>query len=498
MNRNSYGQILKSSALIGGSSAITIVLGVVRTKILALILGPAGMGIFGLFMSIYELARNVAVMGLNSSGVRHIAEANSVGDTKHIALTVATLRRAVALFGILGAALLAALCVPISLFSFKDASYAGGVALLAIGVFFGAVSAGQIALLQGMRRIKDQALANVIGALIGTLASIPIVYLLGERGIVPSLVCVALATLLSSWWFSQQVRVERMVVSLAQVFREASDLLKLGFVFMATGLMTLGAGLLIRKIVLEQLGKDAAGYYHAAWVLGGLYIGFILQAMGADFFPRLTAVAKDHRQCNQLVNEQAETGVLLAGPGILGTLTFAPLVIQIFYSAKFGPAVEILRWFCLGMMLRVASWPMGFILLAKGARRAFFWSELATGTLQLALVWLGVRYFGLNGAGIAFFGSYLFYWILIYLIVRSITGFRWSTENKRVGALFALLISAVFVGPYLVDSILVTICGAVVAFAAGVYSIRKICTLVPMERFPGPARRFLQSVGLVS
>ena len=92
--------------------------------------------------------------------------------------------------------------------------------------------------------------------------------------------------------------------------------------------------------------------------------------MGADFFPRLTAVAQDNSECNRLVNEQAEVGLLLAGPGVLGTLTFAPLVIQLFYSARFGPAVEILRWICLGMMLRVASWPMGYILLAKGARQA--------------------------------------------------------------------------------------------------------------------------------
>ena len=68
--------------------------------------------------------------------------------------------------------------------------------------------------------------------------------------------------------------------------------------------------------------------------------------------------------------------LLLAGPGVLATLTLALLVIQLFSSARFEPAVEILRWNCLGMMLRVASWPMGFILLAKGEGKIFFWSEL--------------------------------------------------------------------------------------------------------------------------
>ena len=62
---------------------------------------------------------------------------------------------------------------------------------------------------------------------------------------------------------------------------------------------------------------------------------------------------------------------------------------MLFYSAKFGPAVEILRWICLGMTLRVASWPMGFMLLAKGARKLFFWSELLTNLLFMGLVWAG-------------------------------------------------------------------------------------------------------------
>ena len=77
------------------------------------------------------------------------------------------------------------------------------------------------------------------------------------------------------------------------------------------------------------------------------------------------------RNATGWLNEQAEVGLLLAGPGIIGTLTFAPLVVTLFSFAKFGPAVEPLRWMCLGMLLRVASWPMGFILMAKGARKVF-------------------------------------------------------------------------------------------------------------------------------
>ncbi len=499
--KRSHGQIIKSSALIGGSSALNIGIGIVRTKVLALMLGPSGIGLLGLLTSIYELARNVAIMGLNSSGVREIADATGTGDTERIARTVTTLRRMVRLTAILGGLLLVALCVPVAWVSFRDDGHAGSVALLGVAVFLGAVSAGQIALLQGMRRIADLARANVLGALLGTICAVLVVYGFtrtgdGNRGVALALVCVSAMTLLGSWWYTRKIPVTAAVMKWAEVLRAASGLLRLGFVFMATGLMTLGAAWLIRIIVWRKLGEDAAGYYQAAWVLGGLYIGFILQAMGADFFPRLSAVARNNDECNRLVNEQAEVGLLLAGAGVVATLTFAPLVIDLFYSSKFDRAVEILRWICLGMMLRVACWPLGFVLVAKGEAMLFFWSELASNAVQLVLVWFGVRLFGLAGTGMAFFGLYVVYAIGIYMVVRRLSGFRWSVANRQLALVFVPLVGVVFTSWYFLPRVGAAILGSVVTVALGLYSVRALCTLVPWERLPQGVQKVLRLLRL--
>ena len=486
---HTYGQILKSSTLIGGASVLNIGLGIIRTKAMALILGPAGVGLLGLYGSVADLARTVAGMGINSSGVRQIAEAVGTSDTRRVARTVTTLRRVALFLGALGALLLLALCYPVSRLSFGDYQHAGAVALLALAVLFGAVSAGQMALVQGMRRIRDLALVNVLGSLLGLLVGVPIVYVMGNAGVVPSLVGVAGAGIVVSWWYSRKIKVEPLAMKLREVSGEISMLLKLGFVLMASGLMVVGVAYAVRIIVLRKMGEDAAGFYQAAWTLGGLYVAFILQAMGADFFPRLTAVANDRSECNRLVNEQAEVSLLLAGPGIIGTLTFAPLVIQLFYSSKFGPAVEILRWICLGMMMRVASWPMGFILLAKGARQPFFWSELASSAVQVGLVWVCVAVYGLKGTGMAFFGGYVFYWFLIYAIVRSASGFRWSAANKQIGLTYGAMIAGVFVAWYYLPRLLVMVSGTGITLLAGILSLKKLCTLVPLERLPRLAQR---------
>ena len=485
--RRSYGQILKSSALIGGSSVLTIAFSIVRTKAMALLLGPGGVGLWGLYNSVYDVARSLGGMGINASGVRQIAEAVGSQDSKRIARTVATLRRVAFYTGALGALLLVLFCRPVSRLTFGDDQHAGTLALLALAVFLGDVSAGQAALVQGMRCIADLARMNVLGAFYGTALSIPIIYFFREQGIVPSLVTVAAMSILTSWWYARRIRVEPVTMTAQEVLGETSALLKLGFVFMATTLMTMGVAYLVRIIIVRKLGLQDAGFYQAAWALGGLYFGFILQAMGTDFYPRLTAVGRDNAECNRLVNEQAEVGLLLAVPGVLGTLTFAPLVIQLFYSQKFEPAVEILRWICLGMTLRVACWPMGFILLAKGEGKLFFWTELVSNCLQVGLIFAGVLAFGLKGAGIAFFALYVFYTLGIYLVVRRLSGFRWSQANCQLGLFFLPLVAFVFAAAYLFPLPWAILLGVVVTLSTGVYSLKTLSALIPLERLPRAA-----------
>jgi enterobacterial common antigen flippase len=489
--KRSYGQILKSSALIGGSSVAGIAIGVIRTKAMAVLLGPAGVGLMGLYSSLADLAQSVVGMGINSSGVRQIAEAVGSGEAERIARTATVLRRTAVWLGVLGALVLVIFCRQLSVLNFGSDRRAAAVALLSVVVFFRSVSAGQGALIQGLRRISDLARMGVLGVLFGTLISIPLVYCFGESGIVPSLIGIAATSILTSWWYSRKAKIPVVSLPWTQVRYELAALLKLGFAFMASGLLMMGAAYAIRIIVLRKVGYDAAGLYQSAWNLGGLYVGFILQSMGADFYPRLTAVAKDNAECNRLANEQAQISLLLAGPGVLATMTFAPLVIALFYTSKFMAAVGVLRWFCLGLTLQVVAWPMGFIVLAKNRQQIFFWTELAAASVQVGLGWLCIGYFGLTGAGMSFFGLYVWHSVLIFWIVRRLSGFRWSAANRKLMQVFLPLIGLVFCGFYVLSFWAATAMGTMAALLSGIYAMRVLVNLVPLDRIPGPIRRLL-------
>jgi PST family polysaccharide transporter len=477
--KHSYGQILRSSATIGGASAVNVAIGIVRTKAMALLLGPSGIGLLGLYLLIADLARNVAGVGINNSGVRQIAEAVGSGDADRIARTAGVLRGISFVLAMLGAVMLAAFSSEIAALTFGSEQHAGAVALLSLAVCFHLIADGRAALLQGMRRISDLAKVSMSSALCGTVASVSIVYLLGTDGVALALVAIAATTLVISWWYSRKAAIHAPPMTSRQWTQESRALLKLGVAFMASGLLMLGAAYVVRMFVLRHSGLDAAGLYHAAWTLGGLYIGFILQAMGADFYPRLVAVIKNDADCNRLVNEQAHISLLLAGPGVIATLTLAPLVLALFYSAKFTEAVDVLRWICLGIALRVITWPMGFIIVAKSRQGIFFTTELAWALVNVGITWVCVQTFGLVGAGIAFFASYVFHAAMIYPIVRRLSGFGCSTENKKAGLFFISSIAVVFCGFYALPPLFATGLGLTMMLASGIRSIRTLLRLLP-------------------
>ena len=329
---------------------------------------------------------------------------------------------------------------------------------------------------------------GILGTFFGLVISIPLVYFLREDGVVPALVAIAAMSIVTSWWYSRKVQIQPPVMTASQMMDEAAALLKLGFAFMASGILTMGAAYAVRIMVVRMVGLDAAGYYQAAWTLGGLYVGFILQAMGADFYPRLTAVAKDDVACNRLVNEQAHISLLLAGPGVIATLTFAPLVIVLFYTNEFVGAVDVLRWICLGMTFQVITWPMGYIIVAKGRQKLFFWSEVFWTIVNIGLAWVCVKSFGLTGAGVAFFGSYIFHALLIYPIVRHLSGFRWSTPNCQIGLLFLSSIAVVFCGFYVLPTLLAIGVGAFAVILSSVYSLHVLANLSSLDQIPDRLR----------
>ncbi|HEU0124436.1 MAG TPA: O-antigen translocase [Bryobacteraceae bacterium] len=489
MAKSSYSQILKSTSLIGGASLVNIAIGIIRSKIVAMILGPSGMGLNSLFLSITNLSETVGGMGVNSSGVRQIAAAAASGDRNSVAKTAAVLRKTSLILGLVTAAFLVLASRQVSTLTFGNREQAAAICFLAVGVFMRFVSAGQGTLLQGLRRISDMTQAGMLSTFLGMLVTVALVFWLREDGIVASFVVASTVGLGVSWQYSRKAGIDRTSVTFQEARTEAAELLQLGSVLMVSGLAMMGSSYVVRAMIQTRLGLEATGLYQAAWSVGNMYVGFILTAMGADFYPRLTESIHDHAEANRLVNEQTQVSLLLAGAGIIGTLTFASLVIKTLYAASFAGAEAILQWICLGTALQVVSWPVGFIIVGKGDKAALVLTEIAWTCVHLSLVWLGLQYFGVPGAGLAFFLSYIFHTVVVYVLARRLTGFRWSAENQRALVIYMLSIGIVMAASHFLPRPWGIGFGAMALAGCLRYSAMKLLVLVPEHQLPSAIRR---------
>lgn len=477
----SYGQILKSSSILGGAQGLNLLIAMGRTKIVAILLGPGGIGVVSLYQSLLAVMGTIAGLGVAASGVRQIAEACGTGDQERIARSGKILMRVSWVTGILGCLLTAGLSYPLCQWTFGSHEHALAIAILGLSLLLMTVSGGQMALIEGMRRIGDIARIQVLSMIASTAMAVGLYAWLKDKGIVPVLITSSIISFGTSWWYASKIRLIDIPLDWRQTWHGSKHMISLGLAFMWSAFVTSGVAFATRTFITRDLGIEANGIFQSAWGISGMFAGFILSAMGTDFYPRLTAASQDHTQMNKLVDEQTEIAILLAFPGLLATLLFAPLLMKIFYTAKFMAGATLLPWLVLGVFFKIVSWPMGYIQLAMGATRWFIASETLFGVLHLMLTLALLKILGLQGAAQAFALLYGIHICAMLGVSRKLSGFHWSHQTMILLLSTAMLVVAAFLLQKYADTTTTLVAGGALTAAAGVFSLRGIVKRLPGE-----------------
>jgi PST family polysaccharide transporter len=501
----SYGQVLRSSSIIGGAQAANYIIGLVRVKAIALIVGPAGIGLLGLYSSAIALVGSVSDFGLAASAVREIVRATHSDDPKEIARTYGVLRRVGWTAGLFGWALTIAFRAPISFFLTGVTTHGTAIACLGGTLLLSMTNVTQLALLQGLKRIGDLARANLLGALTGAVCSIGVFILLGENGVAPAIVVTSLAAVGGSWWFSRKIAFASPVsASWKETWRGFSRMAGIGVAFMWCGVLTAGLDTLVRSLIMHRLGLESVGIYQAALTLSGVLANVVVAAMATDFYPRLMSVIHDKDLASSAINRQTEIGVLLALPGLLFVSAFAPFVVHISYSAQFLPAADLLQWMTLGVFARIVSWPLLYIQLAKGASGWFATTHTVFVGAQAGLTLWMLEGHGVVGAAYAFSAAYVLNALVLLGVARLYAGVSWSGETRKLIALTCVLIVSVLAlhviargSTAFVGELLLTLAGIVLSFRGLVqrldrdHRLVELLMMVPLSQvlWPAPPRK---------
>lgn len=472
--KSSYRQIMKATSLFGGVQFFQIVISVIRSKFVAILLGPAGMGIVGLLTATTGLVSGLTNFGLGTSAVKNISEADATNDHDRVTIVITVLRRLVWFTGILGALVTLVFSPLLSQFTFGNKEYTLAFVWISITLLLNQLSTGELVLLQGLRRLRQLAKANVYGSLAGLVISIPLYYRWGVKGIVPVIIITAFATLFFTWYFTRDIEIKKSKVSHAMTVTEGKNMMVMGFMISMSGLISLVVAYAIRIFINRTGDVSDVGYYTAGFTIINTYVGMVFTAMGTDYYPRLSLVANDNTRCKEQINQQSEIALLILAPILTAFLVFINWTIIILYSNKFLAITGMVYWATLGIFFKALSWAIAFVFLAKGISKLFFWNEFAGSAYALGFSILGYHLAGLTGLGISFLVGYLLYFIQVYLIARIKFQFSFHISLITIFSIQFLLALACFAVVILLPGPYMYFFGLILIVISGWYSYKEL------------------------
>ncbi len=451
--KKSYRSILKATSIFGGVQIWKILLGMVGQKFIAVLIGPAGMGIQGLYQSGLNLIQGITSLGLSQSAVKNVSEANASGNQKRVSVVVTALRRIVWFTGLLGTIAVLVLSPWLSETSFGNYDYTLPFALLSVTLLLNQLSAGQSVVLQGLRKIRYLAKSGVYGSLFGLIVSVPIYYYFRIDGIVPTLILNSLTTFLLTWYFSNKINIPKTSLSTKQTISEGKDMVRMGIALSLNSLLVMGVTYIIRIFIGRIGGIEEVGLYVAGVAIVHTYVGLVFNAMSTDYYPRLASFNDNNQRCCECINQQSEVGVLILTPILMLFLIAAPIILVILYSDKFVSITTFMQWAILGNMFKVVSWSISFVFIAKGAMKDFLINEIVIKVIEVPMSLAAYYFWGLDALGIALTLNNIVYLAIVYFRSQTKYSFHFSKGLVSLFSVESLMLLISFLIVMLVDSL---------------------------------------------
>lgn len=436
---------LKNTSLFGGVQIFKILLKIISTKFVALLLGPTGVGISGLFGATTSIIAAATNMGLQTSTVRDLSQSYSSNNKHYFYRTVTICRKLVWLTGSAGL-LVCLLFSPLwSKLSFGDYSYTLSFAALSITLLLSQISMGQNVVLQGTRSFKYMAKAGVIGSVLGLFTSLPLYYFYGIDGIVPAMIISSVSGILLTYHFSRKIPIEKVRISFKTALKEGSTMLNMGFFVALQGFLSLLCAYIVRIYISNKGTIEDVGLYNSGFTIINTYVGMVFSAMAIDYYPKLSSYAHSSADFNRAINQQIELSLFLLSPMIALFLVFSDWVIYLLYSSKFLSCSMMVSWGILGILLKAPSWCLGYTFLAKGDTKAFFINEVIAETNTLILNISFYYIWGLNGLGASFVVSFFIYLIQVFWVSKYRYGYVLDNNIIKISFPGFIISIAIFI-----------------------------------------------------
>jgi antigen flippase len=425
-------KIFESTLIMGTSSVLVLLLDLVRVKILAVLLGPSGVGILSVLNHFHTVAVTCIGLGLGTGIVKYVSSFHHRGDESSVQRVLSNSFQITFLVSFMVLGISVFVGRQLSNWMLADTRYFLFIVIYAVSFPLAVFPLTTNSFLQGLKRITSLAKINVLRSSISLLFIVPLVYFFRLKGAVLSVIVItAVHLLLNAYYLGREEH-------RYSVFKRASfdaDVLKKLFQYGLTSLLVGTAyylsHLVLKVIIVSSLGLEMNGIYQPIWALTMTYLTLVLSSMSAYSYPRLCEL-ESVRDINEELNGVIRVAVLLITPAMFFLLLARGPLIQLLYSRQFLAATEFMPIQILGDFFKVLFWSVGMYLLPTRRLVAFIWSNLLQDVVMVVLAYFLIDAYQLYGIAASFALSYLIGFVVLYGYTRNQMGFRLWTKNRRL------------------------------------------------------------------
>lgn len=424
--KTSYGTIFKTTFLFGFVQVYKAVITVIKNKIAALLIGPEGMGIVGIYQTVVSLIQTGAGLGVNQSAVRDVSEARGQGDTNGVSRIISIVNKVILYTGLLGCVTTLCLSYWLSEWTFGDHAHIVAYCFIALVVALNIVDETKQAILKGMRQLRSLAKAGIIGSTAGLLITAPLYYYFGKEGIIPSLLIASIVAVLVSNHFVEKIEYDKITVSFKNTVQQATPMIKMGVALMMITFLQLIVSLILNAFIRLKGGLGDVGLYSAGFTIINGYFGVIITALLTDYYPRIAAVNNDNEAIQEELNRQSLVTLVLSCPMFVLFMIFLPFFIRLLYTNEFMPTIEFIKYGIFFTLISMISNQVDMILVAKFQSRIMLVFCIIFRVIHVVLGISLYSLWGLKGLGITYLILGIIHISAMSFIVNNLYKIRFS------------------------------------------------------------------------
>ncbi|MGE6991998.1 oligosaccharide flippase family protein [Pseudomonas sp. NPDC047961] len=407
-----------------------LLFGAIAIKLLAVITGPAGVGLYSVLRQLQQMLSSMASIGGQNPVVQGLS--SQVGPAREeffISTLYLFIAMSLVMCGVvlMGADLIAALALA--------GNHASAVRWLVIPITLGTLLFFLRGVLTADMQYGAVALINMLAGLGAAVAALP-AGLAFSRGY-PDMLVLAVGGGIMPALGVAFIHVRRLgyLVSLSALapgsigWGAARRFLSVALPSLLSLMFTLGCVLVVRARVVHLYGLEGAGQFDAAWSISAMYLALFLASLQSYLLPELSKLTKGVALQSAL-SRAFHFALMLSLPLIVCLVVFKPLVISLLFSKEFVPALDVLRWVLLGDFVRVLGWIMSTTLIARADMKGFALAEALWSVIFVSLAWVLLP-LGIEWVGVAYLVGYIAYLCLLSLRLWHVHGAR--LEARRVG-----------------------------------------------------------------